>query len=268
MSARAKYDKLLDRLESLEKVAIAFSGGVDSTLLLKASYDALGDNVIAITANSAVFPEGENNEAKEFCKAYGIRQLTIDYDVMSVPNFCDNPSNRCYHCKKNLMSIMRNVALENGIQTVAEGSNIDDTKDYRPGFKAVEELGIISPLKEVGLTKKEIRNLSREMNLPTWDKPSYACLATRIPFGDNITIDKLRKIEEAEDFLHEMGFLQARARVHDNLCRIEIETEKFERIIDEDVRCKIVSRLKEIGFEFVSLDLQGYVMGSFKADMN
>ena len=257
-----KYNTLINNLKSLNKVAIAFSGGVDSSFLLYAASQALGENVLAITANSSVLPHSEFDDAKKLCDKLGVRHIVLDFDPLSVDEFRNNVSDRCYYCKKNLMSLMIDVAKEQGYDILAEGSNIDDGLDYRPGAKALKELGIISPLKEAGLSKQDIRDLSNKYNLPTWDKPSYACLATRIPYGEEITSLKLSMVEKSEALLHEYGFLQSRVRVHGNVARLEIMPEQFHSIMSEEVREAIIEGLRSFGFDYVSLDLAGYKSGS------
>ncbi|MCR4610364.1 MAG: ATP-dependent sacrificial sulfur transferase LarE [Lachnospiraceae bacterium] len=263
-----KYNKLVDYIRGFGKVAVAFSGGVDSTLLLKAATDALGDKALAVTMLSSAFPVSEESEANEFCENYNVRHITCRVNIDDIPKFRDNDINRCYHCKKYLFGKMCEIASQNGFETLIEGSNIDDEADYRPGKKAINELGIISPLREVGMTKHEIRDISAKLKLPTYNKPSYACLATRIPFGDKITKDKLNKIERAEELLHKLGFLQSRVRMHSNLARIEIMPDKFNEITKPDTIDCVTEGFKEIGFDYVSLDLNGYKMGSMNATIN
>ena len=241
---------------------MAFSGGVDSTFLLKAAHDVLGDKAIAVTAKSCSFPEREFRETIQFCEREGIRQIVITSDEMALSEYVSNPKNRCYYCKKELFTKLRQVAAENGAAYVAEGSNVDDMGDYRPGLQAVAELGVKSPLREVGLTKREIRELSQALGLPTWDKPSFACLASRVPYGETITAEKLRRVEQAEQLLHDFGFRQARVRVHGTLARIEVEPTEFARLIQPEVRDTVTSRFKQYGFAYVSMDLQGYRTGS------
>lgn len=257
-----KYDILINNLKSLNKVAIAFSGGVDSSFLLYAASKALGENVIAITANSNVLPHGEFDEAKDLCKSIGVRHIVMEFDPLKVDEFRRNVKDRCYYCKKNLMSRMINVAKENGFDVLAEGSNTDDGSDYRPGARALQELEIVSPLKDADLSKQDIRDLSNKYNLPTWDKPSYACLATRIPYNEEITSDKLSMVEKSEALLHEYGFLQSRVRVHGNVARLEIMPEQFDKLMSDDIRMAILEGIKNNGFDYVSLDLSGYRTGS------
>ena len=257
-----KYTLLINRLKALGSAAVAFSGGVDSAFLLKAARDALGDRAVAVTAISAAFPQSEADEAAELCRRLGVRQITLKFDILSVPEFESNPPDRCYHCKKALMTMLGKAARDEGFEQLAEGSNADDVGDYRPGMKALAELGVISPLRDAGLSKREIRELSKRFGLPTWDKPSYACLATRIPYGEVITKQKLSMIGEAEQLLHGMGFIQSRVRAHGQLARIEITPDRFEEIMRPKVRERIVKQFAEYGFVYVSLDLTGYRSGS------
>ena len=257
-----KYTNLINNLRSFDKVAVSFSGGVDSTFLLYAAKEALGENVIAITADSSVLPHSEFDEAKSLCESLGVRHITFEFNPLSVDEFRSNVKERCYYCKKSLMSVMREIAHENGFDVLVEGSNTDDELDYRPGSKALQEMRIISPLNEAGLSKQEIRDLSKKFNLPTWDKPSYACLATRIPYGEEITLSKLNMVEKGEAILHEHGFLQSRVRAHGSVARLEIMPCDFDKVLSEDVRSAVVQGIKDSGFDYVSLDLEGFKSGS------
>lgn len=258
----SKYRRLQEYMKNLGSAAIAFSGGVDSTFLLKVAHTVLGDRALAITAKSVALPQKEWQDAVAFCQKEGIRQLTYSYDVLSVEGFRSNPKDRCYWCKKNFLEAIRDIAAENGMEAVCEGSNLDDEGDYRPGMRAVRELSVKSPLKEVGLTKSEIRLLSKELGLCTWEKPSYACLASRFVYGEALTEEGLLRVERSEAFLHELGFPQVRVRVHNNLARIEVLPEDFERIIRPANREKIENELHKFGFDYVALDLGGYRTGS------
>lgn len=258
----AKLDALKEYLKSLESVAVAFSSGVDSTFLLKTAKDTLGDNVIAVTARSCSFPGRELNEALEFCKKEGIRHFVCESEELSIDGFAQNPKNRCYLCKKELFRKIQEIADENGIAAIAEGSNMDDMGDYRPGLTAVAELGIKSPLRHCNLTKADIRALSRYLNLPTWKKQSFACLSSRFVYGETITEEKLGMVDKAEQLLLDMGFHQVRVRIHGMMARIEIDPSEFAMLMEENNRMKITGEFKKYGFTYVSLDLMGYRTGS------
>ena len=262
MNLEHKVNDLKKYIKGLGSVAVAFSGGVDSTFLLKVAQDVLGAQVIAVTARSSLFPERELNEAKEFCKKEGIKHIIIDSEELEIEGFCNNPTNRCYICKRELFEKIIGVAEKNGIDNVAEGSNIDDNGDYRPGLQAVAELNVKSPLRNSGLSKKEIRELSKQLNLPTWEKQSFACLASRFVYGETISEEKLGMVEQAEQLLLDLGFHQVRVRIHDRMARIEVMPDEFEKLLREDVRVQIVSKLKAYGFTYISMDLTGYRTGS------
>ena len=257
-----KLKKLKDDLRNMEKVVVAFSGGVDSTFLLKTAHDVLGANVIAVTARSSTYPEREYAEAAQFIKGLGIKHITIVSEELEIEGFSKNPANRCYFCKKELFSKITELAAQNGISHVVDGTNIDDLGDYRPGMTALSELGILSPLREAGMTKEDIRTLSKEMGLPTWDKQPFACLASRFPYGHEITREKLEMVDKAEQFLLDLGFRQVRVRHHGDIARIEVSVNERSRFFDEDTMDRVHSRLKEIGFKYVALDLKGYRTGS------
>lgn len=262
MTVQEKYNTLKEYIASLESVAAAFSGGVDSTLLLKTAHDVLGEKCIAVTASSASFPERELNEAKTFCETNDIRQIICHSEELDIEGFRSNPKNRCYLCKHELFTKILDIAREHDLANVIEGSNLDDNGDYRPGLIAIEELGIKSPLRFAGLTKAEIRQLSWELGLPTWDKPSFACLASRFVYGETISEEKLSMVDKAEELLHDMKFRQFRVRIHGDIARIEVLPEDFSRIIQEDMRSRIYDILKNLGFSYVTLDLKGYRTGS------
>ena len=257
-----KLDALKDNLRELGSLAVGFSGGVDSTFLLFVAHEVLGDKAIAVTEVDAGVPERERGEAKAFCEEHGIRHFVCDADPLSEENYRHNSPDRCYHCKKRTFTEIARIARENGIMHVAEGSNTDDLGDYRPGLKAVEELGVKSPLREAGLTKADIRAISKALGLPTWNKPSYACLASRFVYGEEITQEKLRMIDLAEQFLIDRGFLEERVRIHGRLARIEVAPRDIPRLAADGIREEISARFKKIGFTYVTLDMQGYRVGS------
>ena len=256
-----KYDNLKDYLKNLKSAVVAYSSGVDSTFLLKTAHDILKDNVIAITLNSCLFSKKELNEAIEFCKSENIKHIIIDVDILNIEGFILNPPDRCYLCKKELFKKVIETAKKFGIENILEGSNTDDDNDYRPGMKAIQELNIKSPLKIARLNKKQIRELSKQFGLKTFNKPSMACLASRIPYGENITREKLKMIEEAESFLFEHGFKELRVRIQaNNSARIEVLQDDFKKIID--ARASIVKKVKSLGFRYISLDIEGFRSGS------
>jgi uncharacterized protein len=260
--AHRKKQALLEALRNLDSLLIAFSGGVDSTFLLAVAHEVLGSKVVAVTATGPFYPSREALEAIDFARQRGIEHLVIPSEAGNLPAFQANPPDRCYHCKAFLFTKLTDIAEQRGIRHIAHAANVDDTGDYRPGSTAAEEAGALAPLLDAGMTKEEIRLLSREMGLPTWNKPAMACLASRIPYGEPITEEKLKMIEEAETFLASKGFRQFRVRCHGSLARIEVEKEDISRITAEPLRETIVSKLKEIGFLYVSMDLEGYVTGS------
>ncbi len=256
-----KYVNLLTYLKKLEKVVLAFSGGVDSTFLLKAAKEALGDELKAVTIQSPYIPKWEIEEAKQL-----IAKLEIAFEIVEAPiidEIRNNPENRCYLCKKAVFSQIKAIAEREGYLYVIDGTNFDDIGDYRPGLAALKELNIKSPLLECQLGKQEIRNLSKELGLPTWDKPPYACLLTRIPYGNELKEEDFIKIEKAEKYMMDRGFRAVRVRCHGNLARIEVDKKDKNKLFNEELLAEIADRLKEFGFTFVTLDLEGYRVGSF-----
>lgn len=261
MIQNEKYKTLLAYLKSLEKVILAFSGGVDSTFLLKAAKEALGDNFKAVTIQSPYIPKWEIAEAKQL-----VAELGVAFEIIEAPiidEIRNNPEDRCYLCKKAVFSQIKAIAEQEGYAYVIDGTNFDDIGDYRPGLKALKELDIKSPLLECQLSKKEIRSLSKELGLNTWDKPPYACLLTRIPYGNELKEEDFIKIEKAERYMMERGFRAIRVRCHGELARIEVDKIDRSKLFSEELLDEIAGAFKNFGFKYVTLDIEGYRMGSF-----
>jgi len=257
------YEKLKDIISGYRRVVVAFSGGVDSSLLLKCSVDVLGrENVLAATAVSETYPSSQLEEARNFAASIGVRHVELATEELSIPGFRNNPPDRCYHCKRELYLKLIELAEEEGCDAVFDGSNLDDEGDYRPGMKAIRELGVRSPLLEAGLTKSAIREISRRLGLGTWDKPALACLSSRFPYGQEITEEALEMVERAEEALRRMGFRQVRVRHYGRMARIEVDGDEIDRLLDATLRDRIVGELRKIGYVHVCADLQGYRTGS------
>jgi uncharacterized protein len=263
MTLQDKYERLKKIIEEMGSIVIGFSGGVDSTLLLKVAHDILKDKVIAVIGKSETYPEEEFNEAIKLAEFIGARYKIVTTEETDNLKFAENPPDRCYYCKTELFSKLKEIAEAEGIRWIADGTNADDVKDFRPGLRAVKENNIRSPLLEAGLTKNEIRELSRLLGLTTWDKPSFACLSSRFPYGMPIDREKLKKIDKAESFLRKLGLKVFRVRLIDeNTVRIETGKEEFKKFFEDDFRVKVVNEFKNLGFIYITLDLEGYRTGS------
>lgn len=267
-AAEDKFDELKEILKSMGSVLVAFSGGVDSSFLLKAAADVLKEKVLAVTAKSPTFPEREIKKAIEIAGILNVRHLIIESSELKNPLYLRNDSNRCYFCKTELFEDLKKIALSEKINFILDGQNYDDIGDYRPGMKAAAEIGVRSPLKESYMTKNDIRKLSKKLGLPNWDRPSFACLSSRIPYGTSISKELLEKIDFLENLLLDLGFTQVRVRSHDKIARIEILEEEMQKFNNKDIRMQIISEFKKLGYLYVTLDLEGYKTGSMNKVLN
>jgi uncharacterized protein len=261
-SLNLKLQTMRESFLAMRSVIVAFSGGVDSSLVLRVAHDAIGERVLALTTTSPTMPDDDRRRAIAIALELGARHLLVDSNELEIEGYARNPLNRCYLCKHNLFNVCQEKAHALGIETIVDGLNLDDLHDYRPGIKAAEQMQVRHPLVEAELTKAEIRELSRSLGLAAWDRPASPCLSSRFPYGTQITLDGLRQVERGEQVLHSFGFTVARVRYHGEVARIEVEASEIGRILDDSVRESIYRELKKIGFRFVALDLGGFRSGS------
>ena len=264
----AKFERLSRLLGEHSGLLVAFSAGVDSTFLLKAAHMELGASAVALTASSPSAPPGEIDAARDFASSLGCRHIVLDSNELANPSFAQNPVNRCFFCKDELYRICRAEADKLGLETIVDGTNLDDLQDHRPGLKAADEWGVRHPLVEAEMTKADIRRYSRELDLPTWDKPSSPCLSSRFPYGTSIDLERLKQIGNCEQFMKELRFREFRVRYHGDLARIEVSQNELDRLFERPIRDAIVKRFKELGFRFISLDLQGFRSGSLNEGLS
>ena len=263
-----KYDDLVTRIRATDGALVAFSGGVDSTFLAAAAVEALGDRVLAVTGRSPSVPLRELRSAAELAKQLGVRHRFVDTTEFADPTFAANPPDRCYHCKSILFRTLQGIAEEEGLAVVIEGSNTDDLGDYRPGSRATRELGVRAPMAEADLAKEDIRALSKEMGVPTWSKPAMACLASRVPYGEDLTPERMRRIDRAEEALFDRGFTQVRVRDHGEVARIEVPPEDIPRLAEPEARADLVGAIKDAGYLYVAVDLEGYRTGAMNEGLS
>ena len=257
--------RLREVIRAVESAVLAYSGGVDSTLVAAVTHEELGGRVLAVTIDNALYPQWQAEDASRIAADIGIRHEVIRVDALAVDGVSENTPYRCYHCKLFIFGKLRRIAEREGLAAVLDGANADDPHDHRPGLRAAEELGVISPLRETGITKAMVRNLSRRLGLPTADKPAFACLASRIPYGLRITPERLEMVRQAEDYLHSLGLMQYRVRHHDTIARIEVPPDAIAKLTEPEVREGLVSAFKRIGYTYLTLDLEGFRSGSMNA---